>query len=136
VLRHLGISRIQLRLIETSFVDSALEVIRYQDVGNTLEVFKGMHMRMNPLRESLRKCSFSIGIIGGAPDRHKKLSQDNLAIQGIHEGETVTVIQKQLFPCPVLLAHNVVQFTTPAAVILTILRVLVAIRMLFFVLLP
>ena len=93
-------------------------------------------MRTDPVRQGLRQGSFGIGIVGSAPDCQEELSEYDFAGEGVNEREPITVIDKQLFSGPVLLAHHVIQFASPAPVKITELGVLVPVRMSFFILDP
>ena len=68
VLRHIRVSRIQVRLVLAGFADAALEIIRHQHPGSAAEILQRPPVGADPVRQCLRQRGFGVGIVGSAPD--------------------------------------------------------------------
>ena len=105
--RHLGVSPIDLRLVETGFDDGDLRVLRHQQLGHAAERCEGSGMRTDPVGQRLCPARLGIGEIGGAHDRDENLRRTDLTGEPVtdHRHRVAGIIDKQLVAADVGLPH-------------------------------
>ena len=136
MLGHLGVGRVNLRLVEAGFADAALEIVRYEHPWHTAEKLESAHVGSDPIRQRLAKRRLGVGVVGSAPDGDEELGGEEFAGGQVDDGVAVGVVDEQLLTGPVLLTHAEIELAAPAAIVLAELGVLVAVTVLFFVFQP
>lgn len=122
---HLVISRIEIGLIPVGRGHPAFQIIGYYDRWDGLAIVKGPHMGADPIRQSLGPGGLGVGIVGGAQDGDKDLRLSDLSGGAIHDRYRLSrIIDKQLLPGPVVLAHDEIERPCPGSILLTKLAVL------------
>jgi len=114
---EIGIRAIELGLIAMGAGDRGLEVVGDDDVGHPTEGGKGPHMGANPVRETLRPRGFDIGIVGGPQDGNKDLHLMHFPGTTVHDRDALAgIVDKELFPRTMALAHDQVELAGPGAI--------------------
>src|SRR5215510_859406 len=128
VLRELGVSPVEGRLVAMGPVHSGLEIIRDHDLGHPTQCRKGADMGPNPVRQTLAPGRFSKGRVGGAQDGDKDRSSVDFPRERIDHGYGLTrIVDKERLTRAVALPHHQIELPRPLAIGFTELAVLEAI---------
>jgi len=106
--RHVGISSIDLRLVETGFDDGDLGVIRDHEVRDPGDRFEGVRVCTDPIAEALAPGRLRVHEVGCAHDSDEDLRFTDLPGQSIdeHRYRVAGVIDEQLLAAHMGLAHG------------------------------
>jgi hypothetical protein len=114
---EIGIRTIERGLIAVGAGDGGLEIVRDDDVGHPTQGGQGPHMGPNPVRQTLRPRGFDIGIVGGSQDGNKERHFMDFPSMAVHDWDALTsIVDKELFPCAMALAHDQGEFTGPGTI--------------------
>src|SRR6056297_1613542 len=84
-------------------------------------------MGVDPVRQVLTQACFGVGVIGSPHTGDKDLGLGGGAAAGIgNRHGHAAVVDKELFSCPVVLAHDRVQFIAQLAIEMKALAVLIS----------
>jgi hypothetical protein len=137
MLGHLPIACIEIRLITTGSSDGISEIVRDEDLRNSLEELEGMDMGLNPGGEILREGGFCKGIIAGSQSRHKDLSRVDLSSLRIGDLHRLPgIIDKEFLSGPIFLVEAGIELFGPLVVEAAKLTVLVPLGTLLLVFMP
>ena len=108
--------------------DPGFKIVRDNNLRGAPKKLESTHMRIDEVSLILAPCRFSVGVIGRAPGGNKQLCGPDLAgirIDNIHRW--ATVIDEQLLPCFMLLAHGRFLDLLPSKVAMAVLGIAVTI---------
>jgi hypothetical protein len=135
--REVLIGRIEIGLVAMGLAEGALEVVRDDDLGNTIKEGQRAHRRADPVRESLGPGRLGVRVVRGPEHRHEDLGITDLPGGTIHYlGALCGIVDEQLLAAPVALAHDHVQVALPTGVVIAEAAVGVAVGVALAVLLP
>jgi hypothetical protein len=137
MLREGRVGAIDLGFIAVSPGHGRLQVVGDHDLGDPTEGRKRPHMRTDPVRQTLGPGRLSIGVVRCSQDSHENRHLVHLSAVRVHHGDTLArIIDKELLPRAMTLAHDQVQLARPGAIPLTEPAVLKALWGRALVLLP
>jgi hypothetical protein len=107
VRRHRAIGSVDLRIVERSFDDAALQIVGDQQFGDAAKETKHAHMRAYPIRQLLRPCRLGIGEVRGSEHADENLRLMDFTRRRIDDPDPLArVIHERLFSGDVMLAHH------------------------------
>jgi hypothetical protein len=128
---------VDVRFIPTGLADTTFQVVGDNGFGNTAVKGKSTNMGAYPVLKTLTGRGFSIGIAAGTKHGYKDLGLVDCTGRSVNYINSLTgIVNEQLFPCPVFMTHDNIETGCPVTVTVAEPAVLVAIRVLLFVLLP
>jgi hypothetical protein len=138
VRRHLGVSAVDLRLVEAGLDHRDLGVVRHQQVRHPADRREGAGVRADPVCERLGPACLGIGEVRGAQHGDKNLRRTGLAGQPVddHRHRVAGVIDKQLVAAGMGLPHRDRDAGSPAPVQLAEARIAIPLGMPLDVLVP
>jgi hypothetical protein len=115
---HVGVSTIDLRLVETGLDDRDLGIVRHQQLRHAADRLECSGVGSDPVGERLGPARLRIGEVGGAQHGDKNLCRPGLAGQPVddHRHRIAGVIDKQLVTASMGLPHRHRDPRCPAAV--------------------
>jgi hypothetical protein len=137
VVGQLQIGGIEIRLVAVRLAHAAAQIVRDQNGWSPIEVREGPHMRADPVGQALRPGRLGVGVVGGPEHRHEDLRGADLPAGRIDDLHRLPgVVDEQLLPGAVGLAHHHVERPAPGLVALAEPAVAEALGMRGPVLLP
>jgi hypothetical protein len=137
MLGQLSVSGVEVGFIAAGPGDRILQIVWGEDLRGPLEAFESTDMRLNPGGQILGKGSLRKGIVAGPQGGHKDLSCMDLSGLGICDLHRLPgVIDEELFSGLVNLSETGVELLCPLMINSAKLTVLVAIKVLLFILMP
>jgi hypothetical protein len=131
VLRKFVVGPLHAGLVATRDHDPALELIGHDGFRDAAEELERPLVARDPVRDLLRARGFGVGVVRGAQCGDEELDGDHLAGGGVDDRRLLPgVVDEQLRPGAMDLAHRQAPALEPAAVDLAELGVAVAVGML------
>lgn len=124
---HFVVSFIDEWFIAIAASNSRAKIVRHGDRSDAAEEGPHSAMRTNPIRQCLRHSGFCKSIRTCAKASYKKLCAPSLTSFCVNQPKTIAVIDKGFFTGFVILPHHHREFARPSFVMLTELRIAVAI---------
>jgi len=127
MLREGSLGAIDLRFIAMGAAHGRFEMVRDDDLGDPTESRKGLDRRADPVGQPLRPGRLGIGIVRGTKDRHANRHVMHFPTMPVdHRDALPGVIDKELLPSTMMLAHDQIKFLRPGSVGVTTPAVLPA----------
>ena len=137
VVGQLQIGGIEIRLVAMRLAHAAAQIVRDQQGRHPLEVGEGPYLRADPVGQTLRPGRLGIGVVRGPEHRHEDRRGAELPAGRIHDRHRLPgIVDEQLLPSTVGLAHHHVERAAPVFVALAEPAVAEALGVLRPVLLP
>ena len=103
---HVVIGGVDIRLVTAGFGDTGTDIIRDGDTGDSVEIFEGVDMGVDPVGKRLIPGCLGISVITRSQDGHENLSLTNQSCMTIYDGNGLAgIINEHLFPRLVGLAE-------------------------------
>lgn len=119
VRRQLQVGGIDVRLVAMGLAHPARQIIGNQNRRDRAEVGEGAHMCANPVGQPLGPGGLDIGVVRGAEYRHEDLGLTHLTAGAInHRHRLPGIVDEQLLPGGMRLAHHHVERAAPLLVVL------------------
>ena len=135
--RELLIGAIDAWFIPAGLGYAGEQIIGNQDLRHAADKLKSPDMGSDPVRQALRVRCLGIREVAGAQDGNEDLAVVYFTGGTVNDrNRLTTVINKQLLSCMVNLAHGDIDFFCIGAVEVREVAVLIAVRILSFVLVP
>jgi hypothetical protein len=137
MLSKILVSGVDIWLVAVGALHPRFEVVGHQDLRPTPQESQGPHMGPNPIGQALGPVRFDIGVVAGPQDGHEDLCLPDPACFWVHHRCLLTrIIDKQLLPGLMFLAHHRVELFGPMPVVVAELAVAIALGMFLPVLYP
>jgi hypothetical protein len=105
--RHRAIGSVDLRVVERSFDDAALQIVGNQQFRHTTEEAEHAHMSAGPVRQLLRPRRLGISEVRGAEHADENLRLMDFARRRIDDPDPLArVVHERLFSGDVMLPHH------------------------------
>jgi hypothetical protein len=131
------VGRVQLWFIPAGLGDAAPQVIGHEDLRHATQIGEGPDMGPGPIRQRLRPGRLGIGVAGGAEDGDEDLGWPDLTgLPVLDRYGLARVIDEEFLAGAMLLPQTPIQRRPPGSIEIAEAAVLLAVRMLGFVLLP
>jgi hypothetical protein len=104
---HHAVAAIDLRIVERSLVNAALEIVRHYETRHATEEAEHPHMRTDPVWQGLREARLGIGVAGGAEHADENLGVVHNARARVDDcNPFARIIDKHFVAGRMMLAHD------------------------------